>query len=53
MSLLATSIAEERYELAALCLLLGFLEAVAKLPPDALSGLLELLEGDAVGSKGR
>ncbi len=45
MSALAVAIHEKRWELAALCLLLGVTEAAAALPPDAVEGLLEVLAG--------
>ena len=44
MSVLARAIKEQRWEVAALCLALGFLRAAAAIPPDALSGMLEVLE---------
>ncbi len=44
MSLLATAIAEQKWEAAALWLLLGVTRAAAALPPDALEELLEALE---------
>ena len=45
MSALAVAIQGKRWELAALCLLLGVTEAAAALPPDAVDGLLEVLAG--------
>ena len=45
MSTLAGAIQGKRWELAALCLLLGVTEAAAALPPDAVEGLLEVLAG--------
>ena len=45
MSTLAVAIQGKRWELAALCLLLGVTEAAAALPPDAIEGLLEVLAG--------
>ena len=45
MSTLAVAIRGKRWELAALCLLLGVTEAAAALPPDAVEGLLEVLAG--------
>ena len=45
MSTLAVAIQGKRWELAALCLLLGVTEAAAALPPDAVEGLLEVLAG--------
>ena len=45
MSTLAVAIQGKRWELAALCLLVGVTEAAAALPPDAVEGLLEVLAG--------
>ena len=45
MSALTVAIQGKRWELAALCLLLGVTEAAAALPPDAVEGLLEVLAG--------
>jgi hypothetical protein len=45
MSVLAQAIERKQWELAALYLALGVSEAAAKLPPDAIHGLLEVLEG--------
>jgi hypothetical protein len=43
MQTLAVAIERKQWELAALCLLLGLTEAAAKLPPEAIEGLLEVL----------
>jgi len=55
MQTLAVAIERKQWELAALCLLLGLTEAAAKLPPDAIEGLLEVLaaEGSPSSRKGR
>ena len=45
MSSFALAVERREWSLVALFLLLGVAEAAAKLPPDALNGLLELLEG--------
>jgi hypothetical protein len=45
MSVLAKAIERKQWELVALYLALGVSEAAAKLPPDAIHGLLEVLEG--------
>ena len=45
MSTLAVAIKGKRWELAALCLLMGVTEAAAALPPNAVEGLLEVLAG--------
>jgi hypothetical protein len=42
-SLLAIAIAQERWDVAALCLLLGVSRAAEALPPDAVEALIELL----------
>ncbi|MFQ5879776.1 MAG: hypothetical protein ACE5IZ_06370 [Dehalococcoidia bacterium] len=44
MPILAVAIEHRQWELAAYCLLVGLAEAAAKLPPDALNGLLAVLE---------
>jgi len=43
MSALALAIERKEWELAALYLLLGVSQAAAKLPPEAIYGLLEVL----------
>ena len=43
MSALALAIERKEWEAAALYLLLGVSQAAAKLPPDAIHGLLEVL----------
>ncbi len=45
MSLLAWALKQKRWEVAALCLLLGVVEVLEQLPPEALEGLLEVLDG--------
>lgn len=45
-SLLARAIQQERWELAALCLLLGLAKVLAQLPPDAIEGVLDVLDGE-------
>ena len=52
MSLFKKAMEQEKWEVAALCLLLGALEAAAKLPRDAVIGLAGAL-GVAGFSKGR
>ena len=44
MTTLALAIEKKEWELAALCLLLGVSRAAAALPPDAVEGLLEVLD---------
>jgi hypothetical protein len=46
MSTLATAISTRQWQLAALCLLLGLLEALSRLPADSVEGLLDVLEGE-------
>ena len=43
------AIREQRWDLAALCLLLGTLEMAMAIPEEALPGLLEALEGEVNG----
>ena len=45
-SLLARAIEEENWEVAALCLLLGVVQAAEKLPRETLDALLDELEMD-------
>ena len=42
-------VAEEEWELMSLCLLLGMLRSSLTMPEDALTELLEVLEGDLDG----
>ena len=51
MSVLATAIAERKWDLAALCLLLGLVKALSSLPADSIEGLIDILEGEN-GKKG-
>jgi hypothetical protein len=56
MSALALAIERKQWELAALYLLLGVSRAAAKLPPDAVYGLLEVLSvegGEGLSSPDR
>jgi hypothetical protein len=53
MQTLAVAIERKHWELAALCLLLGLTEAAAKLPPEAIEGLLEVLAADGESSRRR
>ena len=46
MTTLVTAVAAKQWELAALCLLLGLMEAFSRLPADSLEGLLDVLEGE-------
>jgi len=46
MQTLAAAIERNQWELAALCLLLGLTEAAAKLPPETIEGLLEVLSAE-------
>ena len=50
VSVLAIAIERRQWELAALCLVLGLLEAVSKLPADAIIGLFDVLDGGEDGS---
>lgn len=51
MSRLAIAVERQDWTLVALYLLLGVAELASKLPPDAVTGLLELLEGPPRGRK--
>lgn len=44
MSTLAWAIARKRWDLAALCLLLGLAETFSRLPADSAEGLIDILE---------
>ena len=46
MSALATAVAAKQWELAALYLLLGLLEAFSQLPANSIEGLLDVLGGE-------
>ncbi len=50
MQALTTAIEAERWDMAALLMLHALLRITAKLPPDAVQGLLEALEGDGSAS---
>ncbi|MDY6908272.1 MAG: hypothetical protein SV910_08645 [Chloroflexota bacterium] len=43
MSALDTAIAQRRWELVALCLLLGAVQALSQLPADSVEGLIDVL----------
>ena len=51
MSRMAIAIERRDWTLVALYLLLGVAEMTAKLPPDAVTGLLEVLEGTSRGRR--
>ena len=46
MSTLARAITTRQWNLAALCLLLGLVETISKLPADSIEGLIDILEGE-------
>lgn len=46
MSTLAIAIENQQWELAALYLLLGMAQAAAQLPPEAVHGLVEILDNE-------
>ena len=46
MMTLARAIATRKWELAALCLLIGLVEALSRIPADSIEGALDLLEGE-------
>ena len=45
MSTLSLAMGEGYWELAALCLLLGLVQVISQLPPDAIEGLIEVVDG--------
>jgi hypothetical protein len=45
MSVLSWAVGEGHWELAALCLLLGMVEVISQLPPDAVEEMIEVLDG--------
>jgi len=51
VSVLAQAVAKEQWDLAALCVMLAALRTVLRLPPDAVVGLLEALEGEGDASR--
>jgi len=51
MSRLAIAVERQQWTVVALYLLLGVAEVASKLPPDAVTGLLELLEGPPRGRR--
>ena len=52
MSPLALAVERRAWTVVALYLLLGVAEAASRLPPDAVEGLLEALEGSAGRGEG-
>lgn len=46
MSALAWAISKRQWDLAALCLILGLLETLSKLPADSIEGLLDVIDGE-------
>jgi hypothetical protein len=52
-SVLALALERRAWSLAALCLLLGVADAAARLPPETLESLLELLEAPDRGRRRR
>ncbi|MDP3766847.1 MAG: hypothetical protein Q8S13_02425 [Dehalococcoidia bacterium] len=52
-SVLALALERRAWSLAALCLLVGVADAAARLPPETLEGLLDLLEGADLGRRKR
>jgi hypothetical protein len=49
LRLLGWALKWRRWEVVALCLLLGVVEVLEQLPPEALEGLLEVLDGKRGG----
>ncbi len=52
-SVLAIAVERREWSLAALCLLLGVSDAAARLPPETLESLLDLLEAMPRGRRRR
>ncbi|MCS7276902.1 MAG: hypothetical protein NZ695_07815 [Dehalococcoidia bacterium] len=50
---LAVALERGRWDVAALCLALGVVEAASRLPPDSLQALLALLQEDTTRRRGR
>lgn len=50
VSVLARAIERRQWQVAALCLVLGLLETVSRLPVDAVIGLFDVLDGGEDGS---
>jgi len=50
VSVLARAIERRQWQVAALCLVLGLLETVSRLPVDAVIGLFDVLNGGEDGS---
>ncbi|HUU63123.1 MAG TPA: hypothetical protein VMX96_04290 [Dehalococcoidia bacterium] len=46
MMTLARAIATRKWKLAALCLLIGLVEELSRIPADSIEGVLDLLEGE-------
>lgn len=46
MSTLASAITRRQWDLAALCLLLGLVETLSRIPADSIEGVLDILEGE-------
>jgi hypothetical protein len=46
MITLARAIATSKWELAALCLLIGLMEELSRIPADSIEGVLDLLESE-------
>lgn len=49
MSVLAQAIEKQQWELAAHVLVLGLLRALSRLPPDAVVGLMDVVDGGSDG----
>ena len=46
MMTLARAIATGKWEMAALCLLIGLIEELSRIPADSIEGVLDLLESE-------
>jgi hypothetical protein len=52
MSTLASAITRKQWDLVALCLLLGMVQTLSKLPADSIEGLIDILDGGNDARKG-
>jgi len=50
VSVLARAIEKRQWELAALCLVLGLMKALSRLPDDSMIGLFDVLDGGEDGN---
>ena len=48
MTTIETAIKKQEWEVVAVCLLRGFVQAASRLPPETLQHLVEALEGERI-----